>query len=557
LKALSQKSQKTSEIQLDRAQLEDSDILAWVTINNMVNENDQPLEFVDHRFLIEPYMDNTPDQVIMKSAQVGWSVLAILKSKWYAKHRRFNIIYVLPTRNVVKDFVTPKVNPLIFKNKVIRDSVTVDSINLKQIGDRFIYYRGAFSDVEAISISADLVIADEYDRSDQNVLITYQSRLQASKHGYYWKFSNPSIPGFGVHELFLDSDQMHWFVTCSHCKHEWFIEFNRDNKGKNHYVDHELEIYACGNCHKELSDDDRRDGRWIAKFPGRERRGYHISQLFMPWVSAKKIMIQYRESDSQFFYNFVLGLPYLAAEFVINRSSFIAITTPDKPKLENLVLGVDNGVEKHWVLGNINGIISYGKTESWEDIESMIIRYNCITVIDANPYPDIPKKLAEKYRGKVFIHYYQQDTKNLGISRWGDGERQGVIFSDRTKLLDLVAGEINNHEMSIFINERELEGLIYHSENMYRAIESNDKGIEKGVWLTKPNKPDHWLHCIAYWRVGISKLGSSANSGVVTSRKRGVLVNPSAKPYTDSYDISEIAKKTESKGKRAKRKRGY
>lgn len=534
--------------------LQQGDALAWVVLNDMVNENDIPMEFDKHRFLIQPYMDDSPDQVIMKSAQVGWSVLAILKSLWYAHYKRFNCIYVLPTRNVVKDFVTPKVNPLIEKNQIIRDLVTVDSVNLKQIGDRYIYYRGAFSDVEAISISADMVIADEYDRSDQNVLITYQSRLQASPHAYYWKFSNPSIPNYGVHELFANSDQMHWFVTCSHCGHEWHMDFERDDETKPHYVDKERLIYACGKCHKDITED-RQNGRWVAKYPNRKRRGYHISQLFMPWVSAEKIMEQYRESDTQFFYNFVLGLPYIAAEFVLDRAAIVAISSPNKPRMDNLVLGVDNGVQKHWVLGNASGIISYGVTESWEDIEDMIQRYNPITVIDANPYPDIPKKLAENYK-KVFIHYYKQDTKNLGITQWGEGDRDGVVYSDRTKLLDLVAGEINNHAFSIFINERELEGLAYHCSNMYRAIEENVKGIQKGVWLTKPNKPDHWLHCLAYWRVGVSRLSSMGDAGIVSSRPKGVLVNPSIPSYNDSYDILETIKKTEGK-RRAKRKRSY
>lgn len=542
--------------EIDKQALIENDSLAWVVLNDIVNENDHAIEFFNHRFLIEPYMDMSPDQVIMKSAQVGWSVLAILRSQWLCKYRKFNIIYVLPTRNVVKDFVTPKVNPIINKNKIIRDSVTVDSVNLKQVDDRFIYYRGAFSDVEAISISADLVIADEYDRSDQNVLITYQSRLQASKWGFYWKFSNPSIPNYGVHELYLNSDQMHWFVTCQRCNHEWFMGFEQDAGDKAHFVDQVFKVYRCGSCLGELSDEARRTGRWVAKYPDRERRGYHISQLFMPWVSAKKIMAQYEESDSQFFYNFVLGLPYISAEFVINRDSLIKNVTPDKPSMSNLVLGVDNGVEKHWVLGNETGIISYGVTESWEEIENMIRTYNCITVIDANPYPNIPKKLAETYRGKVFIHYYQQDTKNLGVTRFGEGDKAGVVMSDRTKLLDLVAGEINSQSLNIYINERELEGFAYHCENIYRAITSNAMGIDKGVWITKENKPDHWLHALAYWRVGINKLNTGGQSGIVGSRPRGVLVNPAKKSYTDTLDIKQVARNNERKH-RASRKRGY
>lgn len=534
-----------------KQKLINSSALAWVEYGDFVNENDKPLEFKDHFFMMQLYNETSPDLVCMKSAQVGFSVFAILYSIHKAKHHKFNVIYVLPTRNVVKDFVTPKVNPLIRKNPEIEKYVTVDSVNLKQIDDRFIYYRGAFSDVEAITISADWVIADEFDRSDQNVLVTYQSRLQASEHGWFWRFSNPSVPNFGVHELYSASDQMHWFVTCGSCGHKAYMNFEVVHDDiKPHYVDQEREVYACGNCGKPLADDDRRYGEWIAKFPGRKRRGYHISQLFMPWVSAEKIMEQFRESDAQFFNNFVLGLPYVAAEYVIDRSSIVAIATPDKPRMDNLILGVDNGVTKDWVLGNQSGIIGYGSTESWEDIEDMIRRYNCITVIDANPYPNIPKQLAENYPGQVFIHYYKQDTKNLGITQWGEGDKRGVVYSDRTKLLDLVAGEINNQEMSIFIGERELEKMIYHCENMYRSVTTTTQGIEKGAWLTKPNKPDHLLHCLAYWRVGKMKLKSKGSSGVVNTRKPGVLVPHYQKPFVDSIDVKEVAKKSEGKSGR-------
>jgi hypothetical protein len=189
---------------------------AWVLDNEFINENQKPFEFTKHRFMLQPYADSSPDQVIMKSAQVGWSVAAILKSIHAAYFLKLNIIYVLPTRNVVNDFVTPKVNPMIERNKVIRDMMKgSDSTSLKKVGDRFIYFRGSFHEGEAISTTADLIVADEYDRSDQGVLTVYQSRLQASDYGWFWRFSNPSVPGFGVHELYQDSDQMHWFVRCT------------------------------------------------------------------------------------------------------------------------------------------------------------------------------------------------------------------------------------------------------------------------------------------------------------------------------------------------------
>src|SRR4051812_37879821 len=96
----------------------------WTQANGIVTENGKPLEFGRHRFLIDPYEDEHPDQVIRKSAQAGWSTLAILKSFWLAKYRELNIGHTLPTQNVRSDFVFPKVNPLIAKNPAIAALVT-------------------------------------------------------------------------------------------------------------------------------------------------------------------------------------------------------------------------------------------------------------------------------------------------------------------------------------------------------------------------------------------------------------------------------------------------
>lgn len=254
--------------------------IMWILDNEFINENQKPFEFDNHRYMIQPYSDNSPDQVIMKSAQVGWSVLAILKSIHAAKLRRMNVIYVLPTRNASRDFVIPKVNPMIDRNPVIRDIVKgTDSTSLKQVGDRWIYFRGAFHKGEAISTTADLVVSDEHDISDQGVLTIYQSRLQASEYGYFWRFSNPTLPGFGVHELWQESDQMHWFVTCPHCKHEWYMGFERDDIEKNHYVDRERLIYACGACHGEIDTTSRQNGEWVQKYPENAPRVEHSENV--------------------------------------------------------------------------------------------------------------------------------------------------------------------------------------------------------------------------------------------------------------------------------------
>jgi len=177
--------------------------LAWIYQNKLCNENGSPINFSQHRFLIEPYLDNSPQQAIIKCSQIGYSTLAILRSFHLAKYAKANIIHTFPTRRIEKDLVAPKVDPLIMQNPAIKAMVTEDSRNLKKIGDRFIYYRGSYDQTDAISISAHILIADEYDRSNARVLKTYRSRLDDAKRerpelGWEWQFSNPTVPGNGV-----------------------------------------------------------------------------------------------------------------------------------------------------------------------------------------------------------------------------------------------------------------------------------------------------------------------------------------------------------------------
>ena len=496
----------------------------WVLDNKFVNENQKPFEFSKHRFMLQPYADSSPDQVIMKSAQVGWSVAAILKTIHAAKYLGLNVIYVLPTRNVVHDFVTPKVNPMIERNPVIAAMVKgSNSTSLKQVGDRFVYFRGSFHEGEAISTTADLIVADEYDRSDQNVLTVYQSRLQASDWGWFWRFSNPSLPGFGVHELFLESDQMHWFITCSHCKHQWFMDMEHDRQTKNHFIDEIEKVYRCGKCLKVLADGDRQNGQWIPKYPGRKKRGYWLSQLMIPWVSAEKILDQQSQMSIEVFHNFVLGLPYQASEFMINRESMLNACSPQLANKRNVVIGCDSGKTKHWVMGNDQGIFSYGKTDSWDDIERLINMYKATCVIDALPDFTVPEQLSRKYPGQVFVHYYSPDNSNsMDISKRKEGVDFGVLQSDRTKLFDVLAADIVSRKIKFFQNPKDLEDLIYHCEQAYRVVEPDTKGIMKARWETKVNRPDHWLHAMAYYRVGLAfQIRDGETGGVTSAHPRG------------------------------------
>lgn len=483
--------------------LEQINCLAFIEKNGVVNENQVPIEFRNHKFLIQPYTDNSPELVAIKCSQIGFSTLAIIRAIHMAKFMEANVIYTLPSKSVVKDFVSPKVDPLIESNPYIKAMIgQTDSTALKSIGKRFLYFRGSWEQGSAISISAHILINDEVDRSNPKVLRTYKTRLDAAKAdrpdlGWVWQFSNPSIPGAGVDEKYQLSDQKVWKIRCPHCNRWQTLDYPES-------VNFKTAEFICKSCFKVLTPEDRRKGLWVKKFQDRSISGYHFSQMMVPWIPASKI-IEESKGDQSVFYNFTLGLPFISKDQSVGRQTITNCITPDVNTRTNVAMGVDNGIVKTYVVGNKQGIFRVGETESWEEIEAIRNQYNAVMVIDANPYPNQPKKLVERYRGKVYIHYYVEDKKQVGTIRWGEGDGRGVVESDRTKIIDQVVSDLTARDITFNLTLTDLDQYINHWGNMYRVVKENQKGMRVAVWEHIEGKPDHFAHATIYWRIALEK----------------------------------------------------
>ncbi len=453
--------------------------------------------------------------------------MAILKSIWSAGFAGQNIIYALPTNNVVNDFVKPKVNPLIASNPAIAALVRDDSVSYKRVGDRNLFFKGGYSDRDAISITGDILVIDEYDRMpNMQVVNTFDSRLQASKNPKRWRFSNPSMVGFGVDGLYNDSDQMTWFVTHA-CGYKSYMEFSRENDGTDHFTHHidvDKEMYACGECAGEITDDERRQGEWIPRFAGRPRRGYWISQLMAPWVSAKRILEQKNESTVEFFYNFVLGKAYTPSDMVVNRETILRATSPSIIAKTGVAMGVDQDAGgQYYVLMTAQGIFAHGYAKSWEEIEHYKLMYNATVVIDPNPYSVHPKRLAQKYND-VYLCYFKE-MKGMEIVDW----QGSTVYADRTRILDLVANEVTQATLLFREHPYQLEDVIAHWNNLYRTTEEKEDGRQKSVWLKKDNKQSDYPFAMLYARLALSRNIGGGSSFIEAT-------DPSTTPITDTIN---------------------
>ncbi len=473
-------------------QLTSKNIHLFLEYYGITNDQGERLDFVDHPYLWDIFNDWSPRICIKKSAQVGLSTTIVIKALWAAKNLGLDIIYSFPTYDLSNKMVSSKVNRLIANNHIFQHwTQDKDSVEQKRIGKNTIYFQGSTNEQAAIALPADLYIADEVDRSDQRIVDLFSSRLQHSKFGWEWRFSNPSVPENGVDKWWQQSDQKEWFVRCQGCNKDQILTMEHIHG----------DIFACDKCGKEL---DRRRGQWLRRWGDSELiSGYHVSSLMASHLSAQKILEERKNKPEQQFANMMLGEPYVGRGNVLPRSVLLSnLRTVANPQDEVPVIGVDTGKNIHIVVGNKYGIYYYEECPDYSKLESILQKNpRAICVMDQGGDIQLPRQLREKYRGRVYLCAFTQ-TQGDSIIRWKEDEL--MVNADRNKLIQLVVDEFTNHDIPLFGEKEDWKMFADHWSALYRVVEEDERGRRRYVWTR--NGADHLALASCYWRIGMDKL---------------------------------------------------
>lgn len=471
-------------------QLADANIHLFLEHYNITNDQGQKLDFKEHPFMWDVYKDWSPKIVGKKAAQITWSTCFNIKCLYAAKMFGMDFIYSLPTANEVEDFVSGKTNRLIDQNPIFqRWTQDKDSIKQKSIGKNKIYYRGTWVDRAAIATPADGYIADEVDRSDQEIVEMFSSRLQHSKFAWEWRFSNPSVPENGVDKWWQESDQKEWFIQCTGCNREQILMMTHIQNN----------MFVCEKCGKEL---DRHKGRWIKRFQGREISGYHTSLLMAPWVAPTRILQLKKEKSEQYFENFVMGEPYVGSGNYLPRHILFGNLNPrDNPQDAPPIIGVDTGKKIHYVVGNKYGLFFNGDSVDYKPIRDILLHDpRAIAVIDQGGDITAPRSLQEEFQGRVYLCSFVQSQDVA--PRWK--EESGMVNTDRNKAIQLVVDEFGERRIPLFGPKDDWSEYADMWGHLYRELEEDDRGRRKYIW--KRNGDDHLALATVYWRIGMDKI---------------------------------------------------
>jgi ssDNA-binding Zn-finger/Zn-ribbon topoisomerase 1 len=509
--------------------LSDHSITLWLTDNQLKTEDGKDYDLREHLFWFDILEDWSPRQVWYKAAQVGGTLAAVYKMIYAIKRFKLNAIYTMPSAYDAQTLVKSKVNRIVAQNPVLQGWITGDSVKEKMIGERMAYFLGASVEQQAISIPSDLNIHDEVDRSDQSIIDIFASRLDHSEYKWQWHFSNPSALGNGVSKYWVKSDQKEWFIKCGGCEKEQYLKFPEN-------ICFERRVYQCRECKKELTNNERRVGRWVKKVKDAEWSGYHISQMMNLRKSASDILDAYENKPRDYFYNFVLGLPYVGDGNKLTQDQFFNNLVAPSEDLTSMVIGCDSGNQKHWVMGNVYGLYDYGVTEDWADIARLLITYkDAILVVDGGPDITGPRSLFERFPNRVFINFYAQDRKSMQLIRWGEGDETGQVRSDRNRLLQHVVDEFTMGRIPVQGTKDKWQKFYSHWDNMYRILEDTALGTQRIKWESS-NGVDHWCHANSYWRIGMER----QNKGRVVTTRGSISIEGLQQSYDPQRAVGKL-----------------
>ena len=534
------------------------------------------------QFLQQPLDDQHRHKAMQKSRQCGASENEVRETLWFADVHPFTKqVYVFPTFDQVADFSKTRIEEVMKESPYIRermgiDPITgkkksgedvVDNIRLRKLGDSWIFFRSGHTPRAGEGIDCDVVRLDEIDRMHPDILIAFSETLSASAYGWRRDISTPSLPGVGVNASFQKSDQQHWWNRCPHCGH-WFsmildfpnnvVELPKDSKGNPNHNYHlkydfiqetDTHAYICVKCKEFISDYTRIMGIWRPLYPHRKDvRGYQISQLICPWISATELMRKKQDYQlEQLFMNYVIGLPYLGDNVMVTRGDILRCVRMDLTNPYDLRRqGVAQGVDWGNVSWGVNGMIDPDNPEkiilldiwSVSDDEASVSegrkdnphvrkaaeklrQWDVVRAVhDAGYGKDRNWELMQDFPGKIFSCFYpslSSDTTKQVDDQWNEDEYK--VNVDRTLTLKLMAKLFRSGRVVIprWVAENPLfETFIKHVTNMVivRDIETDEKTKKEIIKERVGTLPggDHFGHAMNYLCIALRKLETSEKS---------------------------------------------
>lgn len=252
--------------------------------------------------------------VIMGCSQFGKTEILNNIVGYHIDQEPCPILLVMPTLELGQAWSKDRFSPMLRdtpclqgKVKEVRSKNSNNTIMHKVFPGGHITIAGANSAASLAARPIRIVLCDEIDRYPGSAGTEGDPVNLAFKRATtFWNrklivTSTPTIRGLSRIEKFYDgSDKRMYYVPCPHCGEfqllRWKnIKFERDKDGNV-----TLAVLVCEYCQKHITDADKplmlRKGQWRAEAPFTKTAGFHINELYSPWVTFEQTVQSFLEA---------------------------------------------------------------------------------------------------------------------------------------------------------------------------------------------------------------------------------------------------------------------
>lgn len=498
--------------------------------------------FVWQRELYDEAAAHDREMVIAKATQAGASTQAIRWALFHADVHQRVVLYTFPTDRELGDFSRQRIKPVIRASQQLRARMTseaVDNVGQKQIGaDGWIYFRGTNKPID--SINADVVVFDEYDTSDQANIEASERRVTGpDSAGLIRRIGVPSIPGFGIDALYETSDQRVWTVKCEsgHWNPMRGFEAFQQN------VDQDRLVLVCSTCQQPL---DVRQGEWVATYPDRDVRGYHIPKLIVPGFPLSTLVAnskKTRPDQVKAFHTRDLGEAYAEAEGRLSLEAVQACVRSELHPAESLIsynlttMGVDMAsaralnvsIEEEIDRGNTIGrkvfvgtIEDNSERTAFQQLCWLMDAYNVnMCGIDNEPDGRFSKAFAQRFPGRVYRmdFFSPQPGARNEPHVWNVNDDEQFCSLWRTKVYDATFERFRMQHVLLPPLDLLPADYAKHLGNLFRRRVEDPDGARAPKIDYVRTGPEDYAQCEAYNLAAIELYWR--NAGLTSIRGQG------------------------------------
>lgn len=278
------------------------------------------------REIMDSFNDPSVNLVVfMKPARIGGTEAGLNIVGYFIDQDPSPILIVQPTVDDAKDFSKEQLAPMLADTPALAAKISdprsrdaKNTVQAKVFAGGMVALVGANSPRgfrRRTSRILDLEEIDGYPASagtegDQIKLAIRRTATFGHRRKVYLN-STPTLKGLSrIEDYFSRSDQRRYHLPCPVCEHRQHLMW------KNLHFGDGPPIYSCEQCAAEIPEEEKfamlLAGEWVPHNPGAPTRGYHINQLYSPWVSWSELVDEWREAQGdpqklQVFVNTALG----------------------------------------------------------------------------------------------------------------------------------------------------------------------------------------------------------------------------------------------------------